>query len=155
MEKTGKTTIPSVMVTSRDGKYLLGAAEYLHDRGIDSMVVLEMHNIPAIMDNPSMGFSGHPNVRVGESVMHIVGLGEWGAVLSKGETNEWQLYIVPKVDLQTVSPWAMSTSKGQLVTSNNAFSFNSVNVYSQMISEQCPSVVSNVDSAVKLLKFDD
>lgn len=153
-EKTGKTTIPSVMVTSQDGKYIISAAEYLQEKGIDSMIVMEMHNVPAILDNPAMGFSGHPNIRVGESLMHIVGLGEWGAALSK-QGNEWQLYIVPKKELQAVSPWALSTNRGQLVTSNNAFSFNPVNVYSQMISEQCPAVVSNVDNAVKLFKFEN
>ena len=154
VENIGKTTIPSVMVTDKDGKFLIEAAQYLHSKGLESMAVIEMLNIPAILDSPAMGFTGHPSIRAGEKLMHIVGSGSWGAVLSRNENNEWQLYIVPKADLQNVSPWGISTSKNQHITSSNAFTFNPVNVYHQMISENCPSVVTNVNNVVKLEKFD-
>ena len=150
VERAGKTTIPSVMVTHRDGMYLTGAAHYLQGRGIESSVVIDMLNIPAILDNPMMGYTGHPNIRVGERLMHVVGLGPWGAALSKNDNNEWQLYIVPRNDLLSINPWSLATNRGQYITSNSAFTFNPVNAYHQIISEQCPTVVSNVNNIVMI-----
>ena len=152
-DRAGKTSIPSVMVTHMDGKYLTGAAHYLQRQDIESSVVIDMLDIPAILDNPMMGYTGHPNIRVGEKLMHIVGLGPWGAALTKNDNNEWQLYIVPKSDLLTISPWGIGTTRGQHITSNSAFTFNPVNAYNQIISEQCPAVVSSVHNIVKMNKY--
>jgi len=150
--KIGSTTIPAVMVSNSDGKFIIDAMEYLHRKDVRTEVVMDMENIPTILDSAYMGYRDHSNIRMGENLIHILGQGKWGAALSKTDNREWQLYIVPTTELAGHVPYSVTTTRGQQVTTNNIFSFNSVDIYQRMISEQCPSHIYVDKNDVQLIK---
>lgn len=139
----GKTTIPAVMLSNPDGQYILEAIEYLSNFEITPEIIIDLQSFPTIFDTPMMGYGfGHPSIRSSESVVHIIGQSVWSLILSKGNNNEWQLFIVPTVELQDLVPWTIATSDTQdlPVSTNPAFTWNNnpAQLYHQLISEQCP-----------------
>lgn len=137
----GKTSIPAVMLTNHDGRFVLDAIEYLGNFQITPQVVIDLQSFPSIFDSRIMGYgSGHPSIRVSDNVVHVVGQSEWSVILTKTESNEWQLYIVPSSNLQSFVPWTIITSNNLPVSTNPTFSWNTnpVGIYHQIISEQCP-----------------
>jgi hypothetical protein len=161
-ELAGKTTIPAVMLSNPDGRYLLDAIDYLSNFDITPEIVIDLQSFPAVFDSPLMGYgSGHPSIRSSDTVVHVLGQSLWSLVLSKGGAgaaqgggggSEWQLFIVPTVELQDlVVPWAMTSSPQTTETedeteepwqlsTNQAFSWGQgpEGFYRQLISEQCP-----------------
>lgn len=137
----GKTTIPAVMLSNPDGRYLLDAIEYLGNFQITPQVVIDLQSFPSIFDSRIMGYGdGHPSIRVSENVVHVVGQSDWSVVLTKTDSNEWQLFIAPTSELQVLVPWTITTSKQLPISTNPAFYWNGnpVGIYHQIISEQCP-----------------
>ena len=146
------SNIPTVMLSSTDGAFVNDATDYLLKKGIIVTVNLDVVGLPALFDTPLMGYSGHPNVRMSEKVIHVHGLGLWSVLLTLTLENQWQLYIVPSSELSKVTPWNVETSRGQPFCTNSDFSVDPAKSYVQLIKEKCPSYLIVEDSTVKIKK---
>jgi hypothetical protein len=143
-QRAGKTTIPAVMLSNADGRFILDALDYLENFQLTPQLVIDLQAFPAIFDTDAMGYGqGHPSIRVSENVVHVLGQGLWSVVLTKTESGEWQLFIVQTRELRTLVPWTILSSgrQGDLPLSTNPSFLASpepVALYRQLISEQCP-----------------
>lgn len=134
----GKTNIPAVMISNHDGRFLNDAIQYLTDLNLNPRVVIDLQSFPSVFDTHLMGFGEQTSIQISDNLIHIIGQNKWSVVLSKSQTNEWQLYIVPTIELQGSTPWSISSPKGYSISTNSQFQYHPVGIYKQLISEQCP-----------------
>lgn len=136
-----RSHIPTVMLSSTDGEFVTSAVNYLTSKGMTARLNVDVLGLPAVLDSRLMGYSDHPTVRMSDALIHVHGLGAWGALLSLSAEGQWQLYIVPSSDLTVLTPWNVQTSQGHPYCTNSDFSLDPAKTYLRLTQERCPSSV--------------
>jgi hypothetical protein len=131
------------MITRADEKRLRAAVA--RDPTGGARVRLEVAAVPSMLDTDLMGHGSFPKLRIGQKMVHVIGSGAWGVVLTTQNGKEWQLFIMDKNDIMSsavVTPWIVLTSGGQTVTTTVAGTINPLDVYKHLLGRKCPAYVA-------------
>ena len=135
-------TIPAVMLTKSD-TLLLREAIARDPEG--AKVRIDLAAMPNMVDTEYMGNYDFPKLRLGPNIVHVIGSGSWGVVLTSQNGKEWQLFIMDRNDILStavVTPWIASTPGKQAITTTVAGTINALEVYRNILGRKCPSYVS-------------
>merc|ERR1719487_1227595 len=135
------THIPAVMLSKKDGTALLSSIEALKNQGRLPSVEIELDFEPTFFDNDVMGNDEYPKIISSPNLIHVLSSGEWSAMLSSSNGNEWQLFVSEKATTYKISTqlWHVKLPSMQGVTTNALGTFNSVEMYHLYMSQRCPS----------------
>jgi hypothetical protein len=112
---------------------------------INPRIKLNLQAIPSALDHDYMGNSHYPKLRAARNLIQVLGRGQWGAVLSSTNGQEWQLFIMAKADIAAnlaASPVLAFTPGGHPLSTTVAFSLNPVEIYSNYLKKKCPSGIT-------------
>lgn len=150
----GDIHIPTVMLTKSDGASLLSAAhEIWKATGTLPRVRLTVSSSPMVLDTDLMGNTAMPKLRIKENVVYVVGRGQWGAVLTSTSGLDWQLFIMPRKDIDvSFSPGNVyadvdsgsdtSDLSKHVKTFWGGFTTNPVEIYAMGLLKQCPTFIT-------------
>ncbi len=139
-------TMPTIMLGNKDGKDLqqLLAAHAAAHNGAEAEVQVRVSSVPMLLNSQWMGDFSLPQIRMKRNVVHVVGR-DWGAILSSATGQEWQLFIMPKNDMNASPLWPTTalTENNQQITTTAAMTTNPVELYRRSISRQCPGFLQH------------
>ncbi len=152
----GARTIPTVMLSSKDGEDLLQTLSKLREEhGKEADVTVEIQNKHMLLDSNLLGSNDYPKLRVRRNLIHVVGRGRWGCILTTKSGSDWQLFIQRKEDLNAVHMWPAlvmgnmgNDGVGEVHTVTPALSYNPVEVYANAISRKCPTHLAALSDQV-------
>ena len=81
-----------------------------------------------------------------------MGRGNWGVILSSATGQEWQLFIMSKMDMLSApfSPTSVLSPANQPITTTASLTLNPVEQYAAFIARKCPNTI---DVEGPLVKF--
>lgn len=144
-------TLTTVMLSSSDGADLLHtlarAREEPHPRHPmprSVRVGVEISSKDMTLDSSLLGAMEYPKLRLKRNLIHVIGRGRWGCILTSQNGGEWQLFIQRKEDLTAVNIWptVVTNSNGELMTITPVLTNNPVEFYSGLLSRTCPKGLS-------------
>lgn len=136
---------PTVMLTKSDGDNMLAVIHSLQEKmGLTPMYYVEVSSVPMILETEIMGCFNYPKVHVRDKLIVVYGRGPWGVMLTStlGTGKEWQLFILSKFDMMSVTPWKVESQGGREMTTTTDFNYNSVQLFSLLLSQKCPPDVA-------------
>jgi hypothetical protein len=144
--------IPTVMISMSDGAELSNTVKLLQKKKKQAQVRVDVSMLPMMLDSEYMGNLRYPKIRISTNMIHVMSRGNWGAMLTSVNGQEWQLFLLPKSDLvnEFQSIWSVGTTSNTLVTSNSACTYDSLTYYRYSIARKCPSTVAVQSTIVKL-----
>jgi len=146
---SSSSKVPTVMLTKSDGASLLAALQTLRRSSPDFVprVRMSLTAQPMVLDVALLGAATYPKLRMRPNVIYVLGRGAWGAVLTSTTGLDWQLFIASKSELDgnftpgTVLPDGDGGSL-RARTFWAGFTTNPIELYSMILSRQCPTHVS-------------
>jgi hypothetical protein len=104
-------------------------------------IALSVRAAPMQLLTEDMGHVAYPKLFVRPNLIHAVGTGRWGVMLSSVSGEEWQLFIASKTDLllsNLVKPVDVSSPAGEAVCTRGNFMGSAADVYRHLLGRQCP-----------------
>jgi len=89
-----------------------------------------------------MGHDAYPKLFVRPNLIHAVGTGRWGVMLSSTSGVEWQLFIASKTDILLSNmgkPVDLTTPAGEVVCARGSFMESGAAAYRHLLGRQCPT----------------
>ena len=141
------------MLSSKDGDDLLSTLSKLREEhGTEALVTVEIQNKHMLLDSNLLGSLEFPKLRMRRNLIHVIGRGRWGCILTTKSGTDWQLFIQRKEDLNAVHMWpalVMGTvgSDGvkEVHTVTPTLGQNPVQVYANAIARKCPTYLTALD----------
>jgi len=133
-------TITTVMLSSKDGDEFLHTLRQAKQSHADKVrVSVEISAKDMGLDSTLLGANEYPKLRVKKNLIHVVGRGRWGCILTSQNGGEWQLFIQRKEELNAVHVWpaVVINKAGELVTVTPNLSNNPVDLYATLLSRTC------------------
>jgi len=147
--------IPTVMLTQTDSDELYALLRDRQARGGSTKVRVDVSATPMLLDSSLMGADDYPKLRMRRNLIHVLGQGQWGAVLNSNTGTEWQLFILAKSDMVSVhySPAKALSPNKQPISTTAALTINPVELYARLLSRKCPWYIAVDESnTIKLRK---
>lgn len=141
-------SIPTVMISKADGLDIHIANSHLRSKGISTKLSLHITSTLGLLDSPFMGHFVYPKIRVSKHNIFVHSRGRWSAILSTvtPETNEWQLFILPKKDVP-IYAYVWETERiqpgknSQSISISTSFVQNPIEIYSYALRRKCPDFI--------------
>lgn len=128
---------PTVMVARSDYSDLSRALAWMQMQKQEAQLEIIVSNVPMILNSEYMGNFDYPKISLSDKLVIVQSNAPWGVVLSLTQSQVWQLFILPKTDVNTLSPFKMRTANGHEVSMNPQMSANRVEWYSQYLRQKC------------------
>jgi hypothetical protein len=109
-------TIPTIMITDRDGKELIrmqqeidaqshssagsGTTTLLESTGLQ--IKIDIESLHSLLMSELFGNQQYPKVWMTKSVIYAYSKGLWGAYFKTVKGDDWQMYLIDKRDLTSV-----------------------------------------------------
>ena len=143
------------MVMKKDGDMLSHKIESSLNNGKEVDIEVEIDSIPMALHTEYMGYNDYPKLRIRENkLIHILGQGRWGVMLSSNTGVEWQLFILPKSDMSTTSMGPLDVldhNSKELLCARPTFTENPVEIYANIIARQCSASIKIIGNQIKIL----
>ena len=126
------------MITKSDAESLISILEAAPT---STRARIDLTSFPSMLDSPYMGTYAYPKMRVDKQMVHVIGGGLWGVVLSSVNGMDWQLVIMSATDAtstMSINPWSALSKGKQPVSTSFAGSISALSVYEGAIARQCP-----------------
>jgi mannosidase alpha-like ER degradation enhancer 2 len=140
-------SVPTVMLSSKDGEDLLTTLRdakmnypHLLPGSAEARVTVEVATRDMLLDSSLLGAQEYPKLRMKKNLIHVIGRGRWGCVITSQNGGEWQLFIQRKEDMNTVQIWPtiVPNAHGEYMTITPALGTNPVELYANMVARTCP-----------------
>ena len=144
--------IPSVMVTKDDGLKIQEKIKEMADVGRKVEMQLDVDAVPMSIFHEYMGYNEYPKIHIRERLIHILGDGRWGVMLSSNSGVEWQLFILSKNDMHMASLGLIDAidSSRQPVCPRQGLSESPVKAYENIIARKCSNTFTFENAKIKL-----
>ena len=151
-ESTVDLHIPSVMVMKDDGVKIQKKIKEMADMGRKVEIQLDVDAVPMSMFHEYMGYDEYPKIHIRERLIHIVGNGRWGVMLSSNTGVEWQLFILSKNEMRMASFGLIDAidSSQQPVCVRQGLSESPVKAYENILSRRCSNAFILENAKIKL-----
>ena len=131
----------AVMITKSDADRIMKVINWMKTQSLEPIYEVMVSSTPMALDTEFMGSTLFPKVHVKDKVIAVYSREIWGVVLTNAvsTTQEWQLFVLNRNDLASITPWKMKSTKGKDLSASAYFSNNPVLTYSQILARKCPS----------------
>lgn len=147
--------IPTVMITKADRENLIATIEEIKLKNKSKLKIkIELSSQPMILDSDFLGNNLYPKLKMQKNVIHVVGRGKWGAILSLTTGSEYQLFIMSKKEMNNV-PFDAITSNNNPISINGLNTANPVESYKNYLTNKCSSDFSFDGNIMKIKPKDE
>ena len=152
-ESGSELTIPAVMVTSKSGERLRALLNKATSQGTTVHLDVEVQSNPMLLSSSTFGYTQYPQLFVRPRLIHVLGTGNWGVMLSSANGLEWQLFIASKKDIiasHLDKGIDVRTPELQRVCAKAHLAATASMGYQNLLKRQCPMYVTVGDIGLQL-----
>jgi hypothetical protein len=147
--------IPTVMITKSDRENLISTIEEIKLKNKSKLKIkIELSSLPMVLDSEFLGNNMYPKLKMQKNIIHVVGRGKWGAILTLTTGSEYQLFIMSKKDMNN-APFDAITSNNNPISINGLNSANPVESYNNYLTNKCSTDFSFDGSIMKIKPYDE